>query len=159
MFNIFKKKESVLTAPVSGTIIPIEEVPDQVFAQKMMGDGVAFQYNGMTIASPCNGTVKMIAETKHAIGITTDSGADVLIHIGLDTVALNGEGFEVAVSVGDKVTNGQTLITVDRELMQEKGIDLTTPMVVTNGNELKGLSVLMKDGVVTKGDTPVVKIE
>lgn len=159
MFTIFKKKENVLAAPVSGRIIPIETVPDQVFAQKMMGDGVAFQYTGNTIAAPSDGTVKMIAETKHAIGLATDAGAEVLIHIGLDTVALNGEGFETAVAVGDKVKKGQTLITIDRGLMQEKGIDLTTPMVVTNANEFKGINVLIKNGEVAKGDTQVVRIE
>lgn len=159
MLNMFKKKGSVLTAPVTGTVISLENVPDQVFAQKMMGDGVAFQYDGSTIFSPCDGKVKMIAETKHAIGITDSAGADILIHIGLDTVALNGEGFTVNVSVGDKVSKGQPVISIDRELMEQKKIDLTTPMIITNASELKSTTILSISGNVTKGETELIKIE
>lgn len=159
MLNMFKKKGSVLTAPVTGTVISLENVPDQVFAKKIMGDGVAFQYDGSTIFSPCDGKVKMIAETKHAIGITDSAGADILIHIGLDTVALNGEGFTVNVSVGDKVSKGQPVISIDRELMEQKKIDLTTPMIITNASELKSTTILNISGNVTKGETELIKIE
>ncbi len=159
MFNVFKKKGSILTAPVTGKVIALENVPDQVFAQKMMGDGVAFQYDGSTIFSPCDGKVKMIAETKHAIGITDSAGADILIHIGLDTVALNGEGFTVNVSVGDKLSKGQPIISIDRDLMEQKEIDLTTPMIITNANEVNSVSILNQDGEAVKGQTEVIKIE
>lgn len=136
MFNLFKKKEPVtLYSPVSGKSIPIEEVPDKVFASKMMGDGVAFQFDGNTVYAPCDATISMIANTLHAIGLKLNNGAEVLIHIGLDTVNLNGKGFTKLVNQSDKVKRGTPLIEIDRSIMEANGIDLTMPMVITNGSE------------------------
>lgn len=137
MFNIFKKKPktSELFAPVNGKTIDLTTVPDPVFAQKMMGDGIAFEYEGNVVCSPCDGKVTMIFPTKHAFGITTDAGVEILIHIGFDTVNLNGEGFTQCVEQGTSVKAGTPIIKIDREFMKEKGINLITPMVITNGQD------------------------
>ncbi len=131
MFQFFKKK-SILYSPVNGICIPITEVPDEMFAKKIIGNGVAFRYQENTIYSPCKGEIIMIAETKHAVGIRTADGVEFMIHIGLDTVNLNGKGFYLFVRQGDKVVQGQKLISLDREVFEEQGVDLITPMVVTS---------------------------
>ncbi|MEG0735237.1 MAG: PTS glucose transporter subunit IIA [Longicatena sp.] len=135
----FKKKieaDNNLYAPVNGTCISIEEVNDQVFSSRMMGDGVAFKLADGKVCAPCDGTLVMIANTKHAFGIQGDNGVEVLIHIGLDTVNLNGEGLKTLVDQGSKVKKGEGIIEVDMKFMEEKEIDLTTPMIVTNGTDL-----------------------
>ena len=137
MLNIFKGKntDNNLYAPVDGETVALEKVPDPVFSEKMMGDGIAFTFEGDTVCAPCDGTISLIADTKHAFGITSDNKAEVLIHIGFDTVNLQGEGFSKLVEQGDKVKKGTPIIRVDRALMKDKGIDLTTPMVVTNSSD------------------------
>lgn len=134
MFNIFKKKETDnnLYAPVTGEMIDIETVADKVFSSKMMGDGVAFQFEGDTVCAPCDGILTMIASTKHAFGITMDNGAEILVHIGLDTVELKGQGLEALASVDKKISKGTPVIKIDRAFMKSKEIDLTTPVIVTN---------------------------
>lgn len=133
MFNFFKKekiKEVELHAIASGKMIPIEEVPDKVFADKIIGDGVGFVYEGSEIYAPCNGDITMVADTKHAIGIKAENDAELLIHVGLDTVSLKGKGLKCNVKVGDKIKQGQLLLQIDREFMKENKVDLTTPMIV-----------------------------
>lgn len=133
MFKMFKTKQTnELCAPVNGTTIALENVPDQVFAQKMMGDGIAFELESNVICAPCDGKIAMVANTLHAVGINADNGAEILIHIGLDTVNLGGKGFTQLVQVGDKVTKGTPMIEVDMDFMKEQNIVLTTPMVITN---------------------------
>lgn len=158
MFNLFKKKESVLYAPVSGKRINLESVPDGVFSSKMMGDGVAFQFDGDTVHSPCDGKVMMVAATKHAIGLSCFNGAEILIHIGLDTVNLNGQGFKVLVNAGDKVSVGKPLVQIDRKVMEENNIDLTMPMVVTNGTEFS-LKINNSINDVEMGKTKMVEFD
>lgn len=134
MFSFLKKKEidNNLYAPVTGEMIEIETVADQVFASKMMGDGVAFRFDGEIVSAPCDGTVTMIASTKHAFGLTMANGAEILVHIGLDTVNLKGQGLEVLVSVDKKISKGTPVIKIDRAFMQKRAIDLTTPVIITN---------------------------
>lgn len=132
MFNIFRKKEvKELHAPVVGECLDLDSVPDQVFASGMMGEGMAFKFEGDTISCPCDAEVILIAKTKHAIGLNA-SGIEILIHVGLDTVNLNGQGFDVFVKVGDKVRQGDTLLKIDRSYMESKNIDLITPMIITS---------------------------
>lgn len=138
MFGFLKKeKELEIYSPVKGTMIPLETVNDQVFATKMMGDGVAFVLSDDVISAPCDGSITLIPETFHAIGFTTDLGAEILIHVGLDTVNLAGEGFEQLATVGTKVKKGTPVLKVDRTALENKGIDLTTPMIITNSNQVK----------------------
>lgn len=139
MFNFLKKKEldHHVYSPVNGTCIPIENVKDNVFSSKMMGDGVGFVFDDSVVYAPCDGTIVMIANTKHAFGLQADNGLEILVHIGLDTVNLNGSGLEVLQTVGTHVSKGDAIIKVDRDFMFEKGIDLTTPMVITNCNDYR----------------------
>lgn len=136
MFGIFgkKKKDVVLYAPVTGKQIALEKVTDKVFASKMMGDGVAFLFEGNQVCAPCDGKLTMIANTLHAFGMELDNGAEVLVHIGLDTVNLNGKGFKKLAEQGVKVKKGTPLIEIDRAVMKEHGIDLTMPMIITSAN-------------------------
>lgn len=114
MFKLFKKTDDIckLFAPVNGKTIALENVPDKVFASKMMGDGIGFEYEGNTIYAPCDGKITLVANTLHAVGITSENGAEILIHIGLDTVSLNGKGFKKLINQGDKVKKGTPLIEI-----------------------------------------------
>lgn len=135
MFNWKKKREIEIYSPINGEIIQIDTIPDKMFANKMLGDGIGFIMNEDTVYSPCEGKVMMIAGTKHAIGIEDKNGVELLIHIGLDTVNLEGEGFKPLVQVGDKVSINTPLIEVNSVLIKEKGIDLTSAMVITNTDD------------------------
>ena len=166
MFQFFgkKNKEMILYAPVTGKKIALEDVPDKVFASKMMGDGVAFQFDGNTIYAPCDGKIVMIANTLHAfgmelaIGMKLDNGYELLIHFGTDTVNLNGKGFKKLVEQGDKVKKGTPIIEIDRSVMEEHHIDLTMPMIITNTN---GNQFQICTGIenVIMGETKVIVLE
>lgn len=132
MFELFKKKNCIIYAPANGKVISLSEVSDPVFSKKLMGEGVGFIFDGDTLYAPVDGKVKLIATTKHAIGFEASNKAEILMHIGLDTVSLKGEGFEVLINEGDKVKHGTPIIRINRAYMKEKNIDLTTPIVVTN---------------------------
>lgn len=132
MFEFLRKKE--LVAPVDGKLIPIEEVDDPVFAEKMMGDGFAIISEGKDIYACNDGVVTMLYPSKHAIGITLQDEMELLIHIGIDTVMENGNGFEAFVQVGDKVRRGDLLVKMDREYLLGKGYDLTVITIFTNAN-------------------------
>lgn len=132
-----QKRSNILEifAPISGKVIPLDEVKDPVFAEKMMGDGVGVIPSEGKIYSPINGIVKMIAPTKHAFGLETEDGVGILIHFGLETVELKGEGFDVKVKEGDSIKVGDILAEVDYDLFKEKNIDMTTPVLVCEGAE------------------------
>ena len=125
-------KETEIYAPGTGHIIPLSEVPDKVFSEKMMGDGVGFVPEKGEIVAPFDGTVKTIFPTKHAIGLESDTGVEVLIHIGIDTVKLNGEGFESLVNADEPVTQGQPLMKINLAYLQEHAPSIVTPMIITN---------------------------
>ena len=131
MFGFGKKKISI-ASPIPGTVIDITAVDDKVFSQKMMGDGVAIEPEGNVVTAPCDGQVVLLARTLHAVALQAENGAEILIHIGLDTVELDGKGFIGHVSVGDKVRRGDKLITFDKTFIHEQGKPLITPIVVTN---------------------------
>lgn len=157
MLGLFKKKiDNNIYSPVNGTCISLELVNDNVFASKMMGEGVAFQFEEEILYAPCDATVTLVAETKHAIGLMGNNGLEILIHIGLNTVALEGKGFEVLINKDDKVKCGDPLIKVDQIYMKEKNIDLTTPMIITNNSEHE-VEVLKVENPVLKGTDAVLK--
>lgn len=134
--NLFKKAKPLeIYTPVNGEIIPIEEVPDPVFSQKMMGEGVAVIPSTGNIHAPVDGTIMLVADTKHAIGIRAEDGTEILVHIGLETVSLKGQGFTVAVNMGDKVSVGQLLIEVDWEYIGKHAKSIVTPIVITNSHD------------------------
>lgn len=157
-FNFFKKEieELNIYAPVNGQIVPIEEVPDPVFSQKMMGEGVAIITSNGNIHAPVNGTVIQVAPTKHAVGLRADDGSEILIHVGLETVALKGEGFNVAISEGDKVSAGQLLIEVDWEYIKKNAKSTITPIVITNSMEGKKQYTVTEEKEGLQGKTIVI---
>lgn len=121
--------------PIDGKLIPISEVPDPVFGQKMMGDGFAIEPENGLVVSPVDGKILNVFPTKHAIGIQSSSGREILIHFGIDTVKLGGEGFEIFVAEGDEVKQGQQLLKVDVEYVKQHAPSIITPIVFTNLNE------------------------
>lgn len=138
MFGLFGfgKKEKDIAAPVAGTILDITEVNDAVFSQKMMGDGFAVEpaAGADTITAPCDGTIKLLADTLHAVAIESD-GLEVLIHVGIDTVELGGRGFKALTQQGAKVRRGDALIRFDAASIKKEGKPLTTIIALTNGAE------------------------
>lgn len=122
-------------SPISGEVVSINDVPDETFSQKMLGDGVAIIPHNEDIKAPFNGKIISIFPTKHAIGLKSDTGVELLIHVGLDTVELKGEGFKLNVKDGEPVVKGQTLMNVDFKLLKRKGYNTITPIVVTNTND------------------------
>jgi len=134
MFGFFNKKKLETYAPIAGKIIDITEVPDQVFSSKMMGDGFAIEPEADVVVAPCDGTVALVAATKHAVAIESQ-GVQILIHIGLDTVELQGQGFTAHVQENDTVKKGDPLITFDRGYIVAQEKPLTTIVVITNMDE------------------------
>ncbi|EOB9151214.1 glucose-specific PTS transporter subunit IIBC [Staphylococcus aureus] len=124
----------IVHAPLTGEVTPLSEVPDQVFSEKMMGDGIAIKPSQGEVRAPFNGKIQMIFQTKHAIGLVSDSGLELLIHIGLDTVKLNGEGFTLHVEEGQEVKQGDLLINFDLDYIRNHAKSDITPIIVTQGN-------------------------
>jgi glucose-specific phosphotransferase system IIBC component len=144
-------------SPMTGKLIPITEVDDQVFSQKMMGDGFAIEPTEGTVVSPVDGVIVNIFPTKHAIGIRSKLGREILIHVGIDTVNLKGKGFESFVSEGDMVTRGQKLLEVDLDFVKEHAPSIVTPVVFTNLPE--GELVRLEKTEATRGDSGIVTIQ
>lgn len=131
-FHKSKNVKSVY-AYANGKTVAIEDVPDEVFATKMIGDGIAIIPSEGKIYSPVCGKIKMVMDnTKHAVGIKAKDGVEILLHVGLDTINLNGEGFEVHVQVGDEVQPGELLISYDKDKMNVEGINDITMLVFTD---------------------------
>lgn len=125
-------KQEVFVAPVAGEVVALEDVDDEVFASGSVGKGVAVKPFEGTVVAPADGEVTMLFKTGHAVGITTASGAELLIHIGIDTVQLDGRGFEAQVKMGDSVKQGQPLVTFDRDVLSSEGYDDTVIFLVSN---------------------------
>lgn len=134
--GIFTKKKKIeLLAPITGNLIELSQVPDQVFASKMMGDGVAFELTEGLVCAPCEGRITTIFPTLHAFGMILENGAELLIHIGLDTVELQGNGFKKLAEEGKKVRAGTPVIEVDLNYMKKNDVVTITPMVITNSSD------------------------
>ena len=122
-----------VTAPLSGRVIPMEEIPDQVFSQGILGEGVGIEPTGNVVVAPADATVcSVIEDSRHAVGLTLDNGAELLIHVGIDTVSMNGDGFQLHVKAGDRVHLGDKLITFDPEKIKAAGHPTTTAFLVTD---------------------------
>lgn len=139
-----------LGAPVAGTAIPLAQVQDKVFASEAMGKGIAIVPSNGTIIAPVDGKVVVAMKSGHAFGLKTDSGVEVLVHIGIDTVQLKGEGFSPKVAKGDVVKKGDVLCEVDLAKVQAAGHDPTTVMIVTNTGQLTDVAPTAS-GAVTAG--------
>ena len=126
-----------VTAPLSGRVIPMEEIPDQVFSQGILGEGVGIEPTGNVVVAPADATVCSVMEdSRHAVGLTLDNGAELLIHVGIDTVSMNGDGFQLHVKAGDRVRLGDKLITFDPEKIKAAGHPTTTAFLVTDPGDL-----------------------
>lgn len=135
MFNLFNKKIKVIK-PVDGQIIPLEQVKDQVFSMKMMGDGLAIIPSNQIIVAPISGKIEtLIMPSAHAFGIKGDNGLELLIHIGLDTIKRKGVGFNPIKKQGDYIKQGEAIISLEDELFYDESYDLTTMIVVTNSHK------------------------
>lgn len=147
-------KEIVLS-PIKGDVYPLSSAKDQAFAEEILGKGVVIEPTEGIVYAPFDGTVMSLFPTKHAIGIVSDNGLELLIHVGLDTVQLDGKGFETFVTQGDKVVTGQKLLSFDIELIEEAGFSIQTPVVVTNHQDYfeilaqTGVKAAKKDDIIT----------
>jgi glucose PTS system EIICBA or EIICB component len=130
-----------LASPIEGEIVELDKVPDEVFSDKLLGDGFAVVPKGNKVYAPADGEVTVLFPTKHAVAITTKEGLEVLIHVGIDTVSLNGEGFTAHVAQGDKVKKGDLLLTLDLELIGAKVKSLISPVIITNMNIIESINV------------------
>lgn len=126
--------DTAIVAPAQGELEDLSQVNDDAFASKALGDGVAVKLNGDFICAPANGKITALFPTGHAFGITTNEGVEILVHIGINTVNLQGKGFDVLVHQGDKVRAGQPIVRVDRKDIEKEGYDLTTMLIITNPN-------------------------
>jgi sugar PTS system EIIA component len=159
--KLFGKKEEitevVLKAPLTGKAVDLAEVPDPVFSEKMMGDGLAIEPTEGIVVSPVDGEVVQVFPTKHAIGLRAENGAEILIHIGLETVSMKGEGFETHISEGSKVKTGDKLVTFDMDLVKEKAKSTVTPVIITNGDALSSIEK-KATGAVSRGETSIIEV-
>lgn len=153
----FKGVTEEVYSVADGQVIALEQVKDPVFAQKMMGDGFAVEPANGNIVSPVTGTVSSIFPTKHALGLVTEAGLEVLVHIGLDTVSLEGKPFTVHVSEGQKVAAGDLLVTADLDAIRAAGRETSTVVVFTNGDVLKSVKLEQTGSLAAK--TAVAKVE
>ena len=138
MFQFFKKKGNagiVIASPVKGTAISLQQVKDPTFSECMLGKGVAVLPVEGKIYAPADGEISLVFDTLHAVSMTTEDGVEILIHVGLDTVMLKGEGFTAHVATGDRVKKGDLLLTVDLDALKNAGYDTLTPMVICNTDD------------------------
>ncbi len=143
-------REEELVAPINGQVVPLSDVKDEVFSSGSMGKGIAIEPQEGKVCSPLDGEVVMVFPTGHAIGLKSTNGAEVMIHIGMDTVELEGKGFTTLVKKGQAVKKGDPLIKFDMEAIKKAGFKLTTPIVVTNSNEYQEITAIA-DGPITIG--------
>ena len=158
MFGLFRKQKPAatktelisLTSPLMGRAVPLEEVPDPTFADRILGGGCAVIPESGVLCAPADGVIDSVPETRHAVMMTTDSGAELLMHIGIDTVELRGEHYFALVNPGERVTAGQPLIRFDPEAVAAAGYALVTPVILTNSDAFRIRQVTL--GTVRPGD-------
>lgn len=153
MLGLFKGKTkgNFIYAPCKGEVVALEDVPDPAFSEKVLGDGFAVIPAEGKIYAPADGEVTMVFDTRHAVTLTSTQGAEILIHIGLDTVTLKGEPFTAHVAAGDHVKKGDLLMDVDLDKIKEAGLNIITPVLICNTDDYKEIS-LQKKGEATLDD-------
>ena len=152
-----KQSEIIIYSPITGQTADITAAPDEAFAQKMMGDGVVIMPKEPYVYAPTEGTVTFVFDTKHAIGFETDSGISLLIHVGIDTVKLNGVGFTVVVENGQRVKAGDLLMELDLVYLKEHATSVVTPVVCTELTENQHIRLLTQASV--KAGDPLFAVE
>ena len=145
--EIIPAKDEALLAPVSGKVIPLSEVRDEAFAGGILGQGAAVIPENGEICAPCDGVISVMYPTGHAVGIKSDIGAEILIHVGMDTVTLNGSCFDVKVKAGDHVKAGQLLVRANIEGIKKEGLDITTPVIVANTADYMQIKTVAEESV------------
>ncbi len=153
-----KLKDSTLAAHMNGTVVPMEKVEDEAFSQCILGQGVAVEPSEGFLYSPVDGVVEQVFDTKHAIGLLADDGADVLLHIGIDTVKLEGKYFTTRVAQDQRVKKGDLLISFDIDAIKKAGYKVTTPMIIANTDEYSAIKPLLSGGDVSVG-TPILEVK
>lgn len=155
MFDFLKKKTddaNVIVAPVAGEAVASSEISDPTFAEEMLGQGIAIKPADNKVYSPVDGTVALVFDTKHAVSLVSEAGAEILIHVGLDTVSLKGEHFTTYVEAGAAVKKGDLLLEFDKEAIAAAGYDTIIPVVICNSDDYKNI-VRTTGKSVTPGDT------
>lgn len=137
---------------MEGTVVSLKEVPDETFAGEVLGKGFAVLPEEGKVFSPVNGTISTVMDTKHAIGIVSDEGVELLIHVGINTVELQGEHYKVQVKEGEQVKEGQILLCFEKEEIEKAGYNTVTPVIVTNSDEFNQIKV-EKSGKIKLGET------
>lgn len=153
------KEYQGIMAPLGGKVIPLKEVPDTVFSDRILGDGCAIQPEGGMIYSPVNGTVSSVADARHAYGFRSEDGQEILVHIGIETVSLEGEGFVSHVSVGDRVKAGDLVAEVDWKLLQRKNLSSITPVLICSLSEEERTLTIPKEGGSVRVREPLLRRE
>ena len=146
----FPGQKMTVLAPIDGTILPLEQLPDETFATAILGPGCGVEPTGDTVYAPFDGTVTTIADTLHAVGLMSDDGIEVLIHVGMDTVEMQGKGFEALVKVDQKVKAGTPLLKIELDAIRAAGHPTATAIIVTNSDDLPELQ-LVGGGIVAAG--------
>lgn len=158
MFKFLKKNKTIeVISPITGKVLNMKEVPDKMFSEKMIGDGVAIEPKEGLVISPIDGTVATIFPTNHAIGLITKEGLEILIHIGIDTVELKGEGFKALTVEGNKVKKGDPLMEFDLDIIKKAGKLTITPIIITNMDKVKKLEKTY--GETKKGTGSIFTVE
>ncbi|QQF77611.1 PTS glucose transporter subunit IIA [Histophilus somni] len=160
--KLFGSKESKsidveIYAPISGTIVNIEDVPDVVFSEKIVGDGIAIRPTGNKIVAPVDGVIGRIFETNHAFSIESKDGVELFVHFGIDTVELKGEGFTRIVQEGQQVKRGETIIEFDLASLEAKAKSVLTPVVISNMDEINSMDKM--SGEVVAGESVVLLLK
>ncbi|WP_440895138.1 PTS sugar transporter subunit IIA [Amphibacillus sp. Q70] len=157
--NLFKKTtKKEIIAPISGELVSLDKVPDPVFAEKMMGEGVAIIPIDGKVVAPINGKVIQIPKSNHAIGLEAEDGTEILIHIGLETVGLKGSGFQPLVSVNDQIKIGDPLLDVDLSYIKQHVESIITPVIITNSNTNNKTYKTTPNVQVIAGQSPIITI-
>lgn len=152
--KIFKGNAIEVSSPVNGELVPIETVSDPTFAQEMIGKGVAIQPSEGKFYAPADGKLMALFPTGHAYAMTTKDGAEILVHIGIDTVKLNGEHYTIHAKQGDDVKKGDLIVEVDLDGVKNAGFDTVTPVIISNSGKFSKIE--KKSGVVSAGDTVIL---
>ena len=147
-------EKNILLVPITGEVKSLSECKDAVFAEGTLGNGVIIEPAEGKVYAPCNGKITSIFDTLHAIGITASNGAEILIHIGMDTVKLNGQGFKSHIKIGDTITKGQLLMEFDIDFIKGKGLEVTIPVVISNSENFTQMEEML--GTKKHGDQMII---
>ncbi len=146
-----------ILAPFSGKTMELASVPDPVFAEKLTGDGLAIEFSGDTVLAPCDGVISLFFDTKHAFAITTDNGIQILVHVGLDSIILNGEGITALKKPGDQVTAGTPILKIDMDVFAKNSINMISPVLIVNYDKVTGLTPCSPGCEVAAGSDEVMQ--